>query len=60
MKVVRADIDTPAALERFEREARTLSSLRHPHIVTIHDFGCLDGQPWLAMGVGLVRALLAG
>lgn len=29
----------PAFAERFNREARTLARMRHPHIVGIHDFG---------------------
>lgn len=33
---------------RFEREAKTLSALSHPHIVTITDFG-VDGVPYLVM-----------
>lgn len=40
----------PLARERFEREARILSGLNHPHIVPIHDFGALaDGTLYLVM-----------
>ena len=40
---------TPEARQRFEREARAVSALNHPHICTLFDVGSQDGTEYLVM-----------
>lgn len=40
---------TPGALERFEREYQVLSSLDHPRIVRVFDYGIDDSGPYYTM-----------
>jgi len=50
VKVLPSGIATqPEARQRFEREARAVSSLNHPHICTLHDVGHDDGIDFLVM-----------
>ena len=39
----------PDLKKRFEREARTVAALNHPHICTLHDIGSQDGVDFLVM-----------
>jgi len=39
----------PEIRARFEREAKTVSSLNHPHICTLHDVGHHEGTDYLVM-----------
>src|SRR6266571_2250103 len=55
---------SPEVRARFEREARTVSSLNHPHICTLHDIGREGDTDYLVMelveGETLADRLAAG
>src|ERR1700736_6768456 len=65
IKIVPAHLaHRPELRERFEREARTVASLNHPHICTLFDIGQQDGIDYLVMeyleGETLAQRLLKG
>jgi serine/threonine protein kinase len=50
IKILPAQLsNNPEAKQRFEREARAISSLNHPNICTLYDVGHQDGMDYLVM-----------
>jgi serine/threonine protein kinase/Tol biopolymer transport system component len=50
IKVLPARLSADKGLrERFEREAKAISALSHPHICTLYDIGSHDGVDYLVM-----------
>src|SRR5437667_414749 len=50
IKILPAQVSNDAVRkQRFEREAKTISSLNHPHICVLHDIGSQDGVDYLVM-----------
>ncbi len=41
----------PTRIRRFEQEARSASALNHPNILTVYDFGEVDGMHYIATEV---------
>jgi serine/threonine protein kinase len=50
-------IANPDYLKRFDREARALSRLSHPNIVSVIDHGVSEGAPYLVMEFEAGRSL---
>lgn len=50
IKILPAHLSSdPVRRQRFEREAKTISSLNHPHICVLYDVGSQDGIDYLVM-----------
>src|SRR3954462_2014941 len=65
IKVIAGDVANNAELrQRFEREARAIPSLSHPHICALHDIGEIDGNDYMVMefleGESLADRLVKG
>ena len=39
----------PISYKRFQQEAKALAALHHPNIVSIHEYGEIEGRPFLSM-----------
>jgi len=54
LKVIRRDLlDGPELRARFLAEARAMARVNHPHVLQIHAFGELEGQPYFVMELAL-------
>ena len=64
IKLLRPRFDDPLVGERFLREQRILSTLRHPNIAVLLDYGTVGGRPYAVMeridGAAIDRRLLPG
>ncbi len=45
----RTFLHDPNFFDRFTREVAVISQLEHPHILPVHDYGLVDGLPYIVM-----------
>ncbi|MBK5096920.1 MAG: protein kinase [Gemmatimonadetes bacterium] len=57
VKVLRPELATAVASERFLREARALAAVAHPNVMTIHECGEVDGLLFYVMDFEQARSL---
>ncbi len=58
VKILAENVESaPRMAARFEREARALAALSHPHTVPLLDFGVAEGRPFLVMELLRGRSL---
>jgi serine/threonine protein kinase len=58
IKMMHEHMMTEQAIRRFQQEGQSASSLDHPNIVKVHDFGLTDrGQPYMVMDLVEGRSL---
>ena len=61
LKVLSPDLSNDAAAKRrFDREARAVAALSHPHICALFDIGHQDGIDFLVMEYSMARPLPNG
>jgi serine/threonine protein kinase len=48
-RILREIANDPIFIKMFRSEIRTILGFNHPHTIQLHDFGEIEGQPYIAM-----------